>query len=227
MNKVGPTNPWWPAIRGTFTVLVTILIANQVSSVAAEPYDLRGIRLGLTLSEFRQAKFPDSDQYPNAKVECSTDSGANAVLGVFGPDSKIGVIKCDWYDHNGLPISLNLANAYVNTRAFYFASATAGTEARLYKIVFEHDPNYFSVFAAAYTQKFGPPKAKSNRPVQNRLGATFENWVYEWRNAESSIVIEQRSASADVMNITYTHTELSKAINQRRRAVEGKPSDKL
>lgn len=219
-----------------FAGLGAILLA---SAAQAEPYDLRGFKLGMTLDEFRAMPYPDPGKYRNVSVRCSSDAGFDRNGGmsiqVYGPEAKVGVIRCNffrpsivdtlankgWVDET----NLDVANVGVYQSFDFFRDAQGMP--RLFRISIRSNMQHRDQFLSAYTEKLGKPSRVVNDKVQNRMGASFDKITATWANKESSIALEQRTGKVDIMGITYLHHDLARAVTKQIEAVEGKPSSKL
>ena len=207
---------------------------------AAEPYDLRGIRLGISISEFRKLKHPDDAQ---AKVICSNDADAKKLrysteLGVYGSDRDAGVLRCNHFkfgklfDSSSLPpewqeVNLNVATVGVYMTYKFVPDPQVQNVPMLYWIGVRSNVQYWSKFWEGYTTKYGKPHSIDNSSSQNRMGATFDNVRAVWNNNVSTIILLKRSSEIQRTDIVYTHTRLLAEVEKRERSKRGRPEDKL
>ena len=189
------------------TIIALVGLSLVTRSAAAEPYAFRDIPLGITLEDFR--KLPHPDKTPNAQAVCEP-----AKL-----KSLAGTVSCSFYvvPVNRPPPNSNLAplptipaiapivvghtQAYVIFR--FFADPNKGGAYCLFWVSVRTATERFSEFVQAYTEHFGKPTSVNNEPVQNKLGAKFDNHKVTWTNNESSIILEERSGNVDIMSGNY------------------------
>src|SRR5262245_60979467 len=76
--------------------IAALLCALSVGTANAEPFDLRGIRLGITLAEFRSMTVPDGG---DAKLLCRGDAEAKGGHGLTGllVDIEGGSVACGFF----------------------------------------------------------------------------------------------------------------------------------
>jgi hypothetical protein len=221
-----------------------------VSPASAEVYELRGIRLGIPLSEFQRTTYPDADRKPydghtpQMQIVCSDDTAAQKKLGIIdlmtsGPEKAAGITKCAWVDLKDRfhqIDSMLVANVPVQP-VFSFIAEAPGSDPRLYLISMSANfrveerlfgkAGSFQTFLDTYIAKFGPPASKQNHPVQNGFGAVFDNWTFEWRTDESSIWINQGADRDYYAQTVYSHLSLRRLANERVAARTEQPSDNL
>lgn len=217
---------------------VAILILNVVTqpAIAAEPYDLRGIKLGMSISEFKKLPHPDGN---DSKVICTGDSKPEGIrqdyeLSVYGDESKAGVIICNFYLLRPFPTRLIWLDAQLNVASInaymkykFLPDPLRGNELSLYAIIVRSNVAAWEKFWEGYTGKYGPPNHISDAPMQNKVGATFDNVVATWDNKISGITLRKRFERIDNSYIFYIHYRLSQEITRMIEKRDGKPSDKL
>ena len=216
--------------------LVAAFLLLTASISAAEPYSFRTYKLGMSIAEFRKLPHPDPENYKDYTpfVVCSGDPKQAEIdfkLTASDREKKVGIIRCKYFtvDLPGQffsePVEAGIITANIGTYVTFQFLQTTDTY-RLFEIDIESTSDNFDHFASVYTERFGTP-SRANRPVQNTLGATFEDSLLVWSNGESFIAIQQRWNQIDNMRIQYLHTQLNMEANKRFEAVFGKPSDKL
>ena len=203
---------------------------------AAEPFDLRGIKLGVTLSDFRKMPHPDGQQ---TKVICTGDPDAKRrVLFASDDEDAAGVRVCNHYEFkklfasSSLPpewteTSLNVATINVFMTYKFVPDTKRGNEPALYSIIVRSNVTNWNKFWEGYNGKYGKPQSVSNASTQNRAGATFDNVTATWENDQSSITLIKRFSRIDNTYILYEHQRLAAEIKRRVQQKKGKPSDKL
>lgn len=213
-------------------------------AIADEPFSLRGIKMGITLEEFRLIPFPkhpDPKQfsYSDVRVMCTGDHGLKDAWGgsdmkVSGSSAAIGLIRCGYFGfRNGVPelglteASLSVAGVAVGHAFEFLAEKDNPTTHRLFRIAIPSNMDYWDQFWGAYTKKFGQPTSIEEGAVQNANGATFPKIMATWSNSNSSITLEQRTSRINHMEITYLNVELMQEYLERIKSVKGDPVSDL
>lgn len=78
--------------------------------------------------------------------------------------------------------------------SMYLAAVRGGVVLRL-DILFPSQD--FEGVAAALREKYGKPSGAKTEPVTNRMGATFDNRLFEWVRHDGTLRIEQRGTTID------------------------------
>jgi hypothetical protein len=193
--------------------------------------------LGITLEEFRRLPLPDGG---DAKVICYNDpetrgaaflelfvGGVEGEAGVFGCGfyvlkSRLGPLKGPpkWYDA-GLKV------ATVKVSAVYFFVPDRVAARRLIRIEVRSKTESWDTFWEGFTGRYGEPKAVSRDPIQNKLGAVFDNTVAVWDNGESTIALAKRHIEIERLLIRLDHTGLQNLLRERIEQKRGRPKDNL
>lgn len=206
---------------------------------AAEPYDLRGVKLGMTLTEFRALPHPDGKP---AKVICAGDPETKPLLGprfyADGDEASGGAIECNYYEFRTSYASsvvpptweevvLNVATVDSFMRYKFVPDPAQNSEQALYTIIVRSNVGNWATFWSGYTSKYGKPLRISNEPTQNNMGATFDNTVAIWENDESIITLIKRFSRIDNTYIFYESKRLSNELKRKVEEKNGRPADKL
>src|SRR5262249_14548722 len=86
-----------------------LLLAHLCSASAAEPFNLRGIGLGILLADFEIFPVPDADRSPGAAPVCSneeptaplSDAAKNLVV-PSEAEARAGIVRCAYlHSQNG------------------------------------------------------------------------------------------------------------------------------
>ncbi len=217
-------------------IIAALLVAASVPTANAQPYDLRGFKLGMTMDEFLVMQHPDGHSW--LRIMCTGNPDAaqatgGAELRVSSTEAKIGVVRCNHFRNDYgtgtarlTGFNMDVAGVKVFQR-FEFVPDPASAELRLFRIVIDSNMDYWDQFWSAYNEKFGKPASLKTEKVQNGAGATFDKVVAVWANKESSILLEQRAAKINLMRIVYEESALAAYVAQKTEAIEGRPSDKL
>lgn len=223
-------------------VAFVVIILTPAVGYAIEPHDFRGVKLGMTLAEFRNLPFPDEidkvhDSYPD--LICTGDRGddqdALRGIGVYGTDVTLGVIICRWivppnhgkYRYSDENAVISVADYMTDNIAYEFIATPEAKEPRLFEISVGMSNQAFEAVLRGLTEKFGKPKAIKSGKVQNKIGNTFSNTTAFWSNGVSTISIEERSSKIDRMSILYRHTKLLWFYDKEKSKLEVSPAKKL
>ena len=223
-------------MRASAAALFVATILTSTPSMA-DPHDLRGYRLGMTLEEFKAMPYPDPDRYAGINVLCTGDQTppktyGTAELKVPGAMSSIGLIRCKHFAPQKLGVMvdnkeapLNVANVQTFT-TFEFLPGKDNVP-RLVRIIVGSNMMYWDQLWSAYTTKYGPPTSVENSVVRNSLGATFPKITATWQAKESSITLEQRDGNVKTMKIEYLHMDLGRSLLDALKRTEGSAASKL
>lgn len=223
---------WSHALKMVFAFVATVFVG--CGAALAQAYDLRGIRLGVTLEQFRGLAYPDGGKA--AFIMCHKQPGADAEIKLLPIETERagGAIGCAYYKserlspgspHFTAPAYLKVATVSVDP-VFWFAPDQRNVT-RLYAISFRSHVNNWHTFWEGYTGRYGQPKNIKRDPIQNRMGATFDNIDASWVNEESKIFAYKRFANIDTSYFRYELTALSDYVQQKGRKVKGSPKDNL
>lgn len=178
-------------------------------------YDFKGIRLGITLEEFRSLKHPDDKQ---SKIVCTGDENSSNIydLKVYEKtEQALGAIKCKWngysnnlaYDAmNGSLSAANTGYAFYNY-TFLFIKNDKNNKLELYKFKGTTNNNAIIGIINALSLKWGTPTI-NNSIVQNGFGASFDKQTAIWNNGKSIINIEGRNPDIKSMTVEFIDSEL-------------------
>jgi len=220
----------WPSF---LAMSVFYIIAFELH---AEPYDLRGIRLGMSLTQFRAMPHPDGKK---TKAICQGDPEAGRMfLYPSGPGADVGAIECNIYEFKSPSYSpnlspswheagLNVATIGVYMEYEFIPDPEKNGEYALYLMIVRSNVGNWETFWSAYNTKYGPPDSLSDASTQNRMGAIFNNVEAVWDNSESTITLVKRYLRVDNTYIFYGDSRLLEEIERLKLKKHGKPSDKL
>src|SRR5438094_10084630 len=153
---------------GSLAVATFGLALSSGIASCEEPFDLRGIRLGITLADFRKVPFPDREKQPGARVICTPDKEQRKALTLSGSEldlsgnlKAIGVIVCHFYGKSGsYPTSMwgmDFAGVCSCIQTFFFSPAeiSSNRQSRLFQISTRLPNRHFENVVAAFTAKHG------------------------------------------------------------------------
>ena len=223
------------ARRGLHRGLIPLLLAALLSmtatiSRAAEPYALRGIRLGILLADFKILPHPDRDSAPEARPFCSDDPAAGAAIPVSKVESKVGIVRCAYF-HEGssppAPAGLIVVGAKADMTFVFVPDSTGALRLAWMRAATGSD--HYASIRAALLKKYGQPKSKMQGFVHDAAGTKLVDETLYWSNGASDIRLDQRDEGADilVMSIEYSHEALAAEGLKRLKAVAGEGVDSL
>lgn len=226
-------------------VLVALVCFSVTYADADEPYDFRGAKMGMPLSEFKQQAFPDSNtplgvDNSAPTVVCTGQPNLGTLeilLRSRGVEGQLGVVKCIWarqieskYSSRNryTPAALNVAGTPVSQVLYFFLQRQNDIEPRLFRILITSmNTDRFARVADGLKQRFGPPGHQEQELLQNRMGAKFSNTIMIWRKEETSIYLAERAGMVDEMLLSYRHDGIATFLQKETERLEGKPGDKL
>jgi len=114
-----------------------------------------------------------------------------------------------------------VGDIYIHSLLYFFF------DQRLYSIGMSFATNAHSKIRAMLIGKYGVPNAERNEPVQNTMGAVFDNVVSEWHFLEGTLVLKMRSGKIDTSFLTFNNpaVEVEAGLRAMRKQQEqGKKS---
>lgn len=208
--------------------------ASIVKSGYTESYDFRGVKLGITLSEFRKLmpipgrkQISKSGDYADFDILtiCTGDSEANDSLMKILVEPRKGTAEsggttCLWaYQDPNEFISrykvadFSLGEYSSSNYGFNFVMKHGDIEPVLYSIEIVSAANDNSLVSSGLTKKFGNPSKESVNVVQNEMGAKFDSIFRIWENDSSKITLEQRSISVHQGILVYELKSYARYVN--------------
>jgi hypothetical protein len=194
-----------------FIGVVSFMIAGSAIGQNAQPYDLKGDRLGMTLEDFRivhLGKGSGSDVLP----WCSDTR----------PGKEISTLLSEtWYDQAGL-INCRLDFPYQDLPGPTIAGVNTDmliyhfVDGQLYQITAWLPHSGFSEVKNAYVEKLGRPTAEDASTYQNAFGAKFSGETLTWKNGVSAMLLVERNGSVNDSAIYFVHTALHKKAEGRK-----------
>ena len=220
-------------------IFLAILLTLQHTQALAEPFDLRGFRLGMTLAEFRSTPYPDPGKYKGVHVKCSDDreskrSKVPLTLKPYGIEAKVGLVRCNHYhDHKTLELpwveeaTLNVAGVQVYMTFDFYRDPKAPSILRLFRINIKSNMQHWGRLWSAYNTKFGQPTDIVKSVVQNSYGTSFNKIVAFWVRDGSSIMLESHDVKIYLIRIVYMFDTVADYFFKQIERITGKPTDKL
>lgn len=215
---------------------------KNISSYTAD-YDFRGVRLGMTVSEFRLLPYPkEAKPYDppqttpglrqvvtTVATECTGDQ--NALSSLNNVDGReFGVVQCGWvvlrreYTESKSLSDIAVGELLARSYSFKFIALPGEAEPRLFQIQILTHARGFDDLAASLTEKFGRPTEVVKGAAQNRMGAVFDNNTLIWRNKTGEVSLYQLLDSVDTGLLLYQlndHTQYYDVIMKNKKGKEG------
>jgi hypothetical protein len=217
--------------------VAVLLLAHVFSVVAAEPFGVRGIGLGILLADFQILPVPDGDRSPGASPVCSNDEPAtplsDAAKNLIAPsdaEAKAGIVRCAYlHSQNGAQVPAPLLIAGVATEAsFVFVPDRQGAM-RLAGVRAECDSASYERIKAALIKRYRAPQTIVRGFAYDSGGAKLQDELAQWNNGVSQIVLDQRLENENVhhMAVEYRHEALINEAEKRLKAAGGSEADLL
>lgn len=225
---------------------VFLFSAKSVLAQTPEPFDFKGVKLGISIDEFRKLPHPDADDkdaHYAAKGSAAICTGEKVsisanytiepteVMLYDRAEQAAGVVKCVWVNKSndrmakGKTAALSLADSgyAVYDYSFSFIPDPKDGVLRFYRFVGETNRNAFSAVISALSRKFGRPIMTQDE-VQNGFGNKFARTQASWKNDNSGILVVDRFQKLNDMVIMVSDKRLSEVYNKAALAQE--PSKK-
>src|SRR3546814_3545828 len=82
--------------------LFGLFLLHSTAYAQSDAYDLRCIKLGIPLVDFRKITYPDLDRFKNARSICTGDAEAERARGgyklqQYSYEKQLKIIKCSWF----------------------------------------------------------------------------------------------------------------------------------
>lgn len=185
------------------------LTLSSPSFAQSEGFDFKGLPLGSTVADLK-AKFPE--YYCNKSTAGNPLSDTSCSL---SPEMKCLMEQAPYPDNRSCREAVMQAMTYAGVRSevslmFYddklgMARATFGADS-------------FSNVVASMREKYGEPTTKKAEPVTNRMGATFENQILEWKKAGTTIQAEKYATRVDRSSVKVFQDAYFAEFEKRRGA---------
>ena len=220
-----------------FPAAAILLLAHAACAIAAEPFSLRGIGLGILLADYQIFPVPDRDRTPGVSPACSNEDAAvplsEAAKNLIAPSEtevKAGIIRCAYlHQENGtlVPAPLLLAGAATEA-SFVFVPDRQGAM-RLAGVRAECDSANYERIKAALIKRYRAPQTIVRGFAYDSGGAKLQDELAHWNNGVSQIVLDQRLEHENVqhMAVEYRHDALIDEAEKRLKAAGGSEADLL
>lgn len=158
-----------------------------------EAYDLKGIKLGCNLDQFRECSPFKDDPSP--------DSGNTAKIEV--PKSRL----LDLQKTSGTPFTV----ATIEPNFLWFHFVKKDDQWRLYKMRVEFLTDQAGAILDGLTTRYGAPTSIERVAKRNAVGAEFQSRDAVWDNEFSQIYFREIAAQVGKGDLLYVHKELENA----------------
>lgn len=210
----------------TLTTLFLLVFSNvTLAQSKKEPFDFKGIRLGITQDEFMQLPVPATSEPINsidtvmpAKPVCTNTESSTAKVSVYASlsnaEKQLGIVNCEYSytiitgANSPYPLiqhriaEVLVGDYYSKSNTFSFIKSSSGDALVLYRINFTLHSKSFDSVDFGLRERFGKPKT-TNQVVQNRVGGVFNNTIEQWDNPLSAIVLERYSYDLNTSGLVY------------------------
>lgn len=202
-------------------------LAQQNKNTA---HDFKGIRLGITLDEFKAMPPPPIARGGIDKdfVACSNERISGAYIYPPGAvESSLGAVNCEYgrneYTFQGSntiryyksPIVIGSLGYNAMNTTFKFIKKPSDSEPKLYEMEFEFTRGNFESVADGLKDKFGTPRTETGT-VQNRMGGTFSSKNLIWENSTSIVTLEEKGNELNKSRLTYELKSYQAFIRQSK-----------
>ena len=210
-------------------VLLALVLALAATPGHAEPYSLRGYKLGMTIGDFKAMPHPEAGNYPGEKIYilCTDNKDATPALTVSEINAKVSFVYCKHF----LKKSTSIGDSYEEVKLTFgtvglspkFAFATAPDKNLLLAYIFiDSDMRNWDKLYAAFQSEYGKPSEVASEKIKTG-GVIYDKIIAAWKNGDSFLFLEQRTDDQlDLMTIDFTHRAISDFTIQRRKALTGK-----
>lgn len=216
--------------RSLWVALIAFMTA---APVAAEPYRVEGMRLGMTLPELRRSpalgagnrlicnidkEADDLRPQPDYLPLRSEHSPSAPICGLYRyglRTERASSLPPEWY-----PTRMRMGSIDVFPGFQFVASEDSDKTPRLALITLRTNASLWDNVVAMLSARFGRPATRA-RPGPTAGAAYADNEVVTWDNGDSLIKAVKRSDRFQRTTITFEHTGL--AALARWRAAGGAP----
>lgn len=210
---------------------VSLLMYPMVPCDAAEPYAMRGLRLGSTKAEFKAFPIPNDSGALNTQAWCSDDILPKEIsISSSSEERADGIVNCMWFSKSPYLKYSGPDQHWVDLGTGkgppIFKFVSDGNDLRLFEISFYANTEYYSGIYDALISNYGKPEEK-DEPFQTKAGATFVSKTSIWRNDISSISLTFRCRHTERYCLTYTHVSLAEIVRAKDRARKAEAASKI
>lgn len=205
------------ARSGAILVLAFAVSAGG-EAIAAEPFDLKGDRLGMLLTDFR-AKYARTVQGHNEPAPfCSDTRPGKRIEPLLSEEwfQQAGIVTCRlnflFEEVRRRPGDLQTTVANVQTKILVYHFV----DDRLFRITVWLPHDGFADVKSAMVEKFGPPKSLTKEAYQNAFGAKFDGETLAWDNGSSAAMLAERLGDVKTSGLVLVHKQLNETAESRR-----------
>ncbi len=158
------------------------------------------------------AKYADVLCYvhpPQADLPTITYLGAWADAGVIKGELYYPQVDRKWRSDHKPRVSYSEAGLWLGdqwaTTTFYFYQPTDSGEPLLFYVETTGRSDGFERIKGLFAEANGTPTSVSHEPVQNRMGAVFQNEIVEYRNETSSMILKKYDSDLNTGSVVHVH----------------------
>lgn len=196
------------------------------------PFSMRGVELGITIDQFREATIPDEDdRYSNHQTACSNGKHPkSSQIRPSSEDKAVGVVECKWYSSDSALRSNSLWEHWTHIGkgggwpTFRFIESEG--ELRLFQITFYANNQYHADILDALTRGYGPAAEQEN-PFKTQIGAEFTSLTSVWDNGLSSITLVEKCGHLERYCLTYGHSEITAIYAERQETLASEAASRI
>ena len=214
--------------------LAVQIIAIDLAMGAATAYEFPGVRLGMSLAEFRKVAYPEAK---GASVVCDGDAQVRDLrpspeLVATGEEASAGVQACGFYRYGRILGSLPPEWIVAPLRfggmpvaaTFWFIASRGGPTAnrdadvghsRLFRITLRTNVTGWDDVWREATSRYGAPTFTSREPFALAPRRSIDNLVATWDDGASTVVASMREDRPSRSTVRFLHKELNWMVQGR------------
>ena len=182
---------------------------SSLPSVPDQAYEIKGDKLGMSLSEYLQ-------KHPNDCMAQTISPKPGQFSKPVDPNSfHLSCTNFERIDPKTYERSLSLASVGMDWQNLDFS------EQRLYRIAYTFQHSVYAVVESALEVKYGKPTSVKSETLQNGFGANFTRSLVVWKNGVSTITLSEMVGT----DLTLSRLELT--LDDVYARVEEKEGHKL
>lgn len=199
------------------TIVALLAIAIQTPSFAqSDGFDFKGLPLGSSAAALKST-------FPEYYCSASPGNSLGDTTCRLTPEMRCWKELSPYPDDRSCREAVMAAMTYAGVRTTNISLRFYEDKLSLAFVAFT--PNHFSDVVASIRGKHGEPSSQRNEPITNRMGASFENQIVEWKKAGSTIRAEKFASRLDTAAVKV-FLDSNSAEFERRQALKAKQGSK-
>ncbi len=220
------------AIVVAFAIHATESMAANASNKRIPVFDFRGISLGMSLTDFKQARFEISSYQPGEREEksasfavCSDSSDKDDIYWPSHTTSMAssGGITCvfafsprgDYRFKKIKQAQITIGGHECDSYWFDFIALPGDPEPRLFRMVFLPSSLAHDLIVESLTAKFGKPSEVNYETLQVGFNAEPENPIHIWKSKVATIETQKLFGSSDHGIMIYELTKYVRHVEAK------------